>query len=113
MLTRKSCTQDWTGTENTGYTGNTTSHKKKPFADGWSAVPLAGAAKPHETVKATTAEEPKAAHPADDNVLNYVNNAVEFMITHNFTGDGKEPEEWTSSNGSGWTGDIHTRSRDG
>lgn len=41
----------------------------------------------------------------------YVGEAVQNLVAHNFTGDETEPPENTGS--AGWKGDIHDRKREG
>jgi hypothetical protein len=73
----------------------------KPFKDGFSAVKAA-------KVEGKDAEQPQLeAQEGED----YLGEAVQNLVGHNFTGDETEPPESTGS--AGWKGDIHDRKRDG
>jgi hypothetical protein len=51
------------------------------------------------------------------NILPFMAEAVQQVVAHNFTGDSTEPDHWKApdkeKHAAGWSGDIHTRGKDG
>ncbi|GAX82618.1 hypothetical protein CEUSTIGMA_g10044.t1 [Chlamydomonas eustigma] len=52
-----------------------------------------------------------------NNILPFIAEAAQQVMTHNFTGDATEPAHWKApdkeKHAAGWSGDIHTRGKDG
>eukprot|EP00775_Hariotina_reticulata_P007556 gene7556-7765_t len=84
------------------FKGKVTHHgAKKPFTDGLGA----GKTLP----KSSTAAEDAQDEEAQNEVAQYVGEALENVVSSNF--DPEQPQATTGS--AGWQGDIHDRKRDG
>eukprot|EP00882_Tetradesmus_deserticola_P002230 GHRQ01002382.1.p1 GENE.GHRQ01002382.1~~GHRQ01002382.1.p1 ORF type:complete len:155 (-),score=21.19 GHRQ01002382.1:258-722(-) len=76
----------------------------KPFKDGFSAP------KPTKATPVTNSQNTQQEAPQGEEE-DYLGEAVQNLVSHNFTGDENVPPETTGS--SGWKGDIHDRKSDG
>ena len=72
---------------------------RKPFADNYAA-----------TVSAEQLEQ--MAQEDRNEAADYIGGAMQRVMGHNFVGDESEPD-WKSTGNSGWTGEIHSKDRDG
>jgi hypothetical protein len=73
---------------------------RKPFADNYAAAVV------------PVIEEDREAAARAAREAGYLGSAISRVIGHNFVGDVETEPDWEGS-GSGWTGEIHGRDKDG